>query len=81
MQPGWPQLPERMCLVVLGAGTTFSAGAISLDTRWQPGPLQLMRRGSLASELSQMQTQAQWMQVCLPFLQRVIILITVFYFI
>lgn len=40
-----------------------------------------MRRGSLASELSQMQTQAQWMQVCLPFLQRVIILITVFYFI
>lgn len=45
------------------AGSVFSAGPVSLDMRWQPGPLQLMRVGTLAADLARLQTQAQWMQV------------------
>ncbi|CAL8467566.1 g7104 [Coccomyxa elongata] len=44
-------------------GSAFSAGPVSLDMRWQPGPLQLMRMGTLAADLARLQTQAQWMQV------------------
>ncbi len=45
------------------AGSVFSAGPVSLDMRWQPGHLQLMRMGTLAADLARLQTQAQWMQV------------------
>jgi hypothetical protein len=48
---------------VVLAGNIFSAGPVSLDTRWQQGHLHLIRIGSLAADLAHLQPQTQWMQV------------------
>lgn len=53
------------------AGSLFSAGPVSLDMRWQPGPLQFMRMSTLAADVARLQTQAQWMQVGLTSLKLV----------